>query len=393
MTYLTANVPIGAYDVNRQATVGMGRWAIDGGLGYTYFHEEKGLEFSAVAGLTYNFMNPYTAYQSGIDLHVEVSASKYLTERFLAGAAGYFYQQITADSGPGATLGPFISRVAGVGPQLGYDFALGRRSASLSARGYYEFAGQNRPQGWSAWLTFVVSLGVPGQKPHPEPQQGGRAISYLNRYLEPAESLAEILFGLIMVLTCTLGASVIAGIDRDSLRSLFIAALGCNVAWGIIDAALYVMGAVFVRTRNARIMQAVRSANGDAAALAIVRQALEPRFGAYGRDEDREQFYRGLRRMIVHSDGRRSLLTRDDLGSAIVVFVLVAATALPPAVPFLLIADPVVALRVSNVVLVALLFVVGFYWARSIGGNGWRTGTVLMLSGVLLVGIAIVFGG
>ncbi len=76
----------------RQATVGMGRWAIDGGLGYTYFHEERGLEFSAVAGLTYNFMNPYTAYQSGIDLHVEVSASKYLTERFLAGAAGYFYQ-------------------------------------------------------------------------------------------------------------------------------------------------------------------------------------------------------------------------------------------------------------------------------------------------------------
>ena len=127
----------------------------------------------------------------------------------------------------------------------------------------------------------------------------------------------------------------------------------------MIDAALYVMGAVFERTRNARIMQAVRSANGDAAALAVVRQALEPRFGAYGRDEDREQFYRGLRRMIVHSDGSRSLLTRDDLGSAIVVFVLVAATALPPAVPFVLIADPVVAVRVSNVVLVALLFVVG----------------------------------
>jgi len=196
-----------------------------------------------------------------------------------------------------------------------------------------------------------------------------------------------------MVLTCTLGASVIAGFDRDSLRTLLLAALGCNIAWGVIDAALYVMGAVFERTRNARIMQAVRSANGDAAALAVVRQALEPRFGAYGRDEDREQFYRGLRRMIVHSDGRRSLLTRDDLGSAIVVFVLVAATALPPAVPFVLIADPVVALRVSNTVLVALLFVVGFYWARSIGGNGWRTGTVLLLSGVLLVGIAIAFGG
>jgi VIT1/CCC1 family predicted Fe2+/Mn2+ transporter len=71
----------------------------------------------------------------------------------------------------------------------------------------------------------------------------------------------------------------------------------------------------------------------------------------------------------------------------------VVASALPPAIPFLLIADPVVALRVSNIVLVALLFVVGFYWARSIGGGGLRTGLVMMLSGVLLVGIAIAFGG
>jgi hypothetical protein len=163
MAYVTANVPIGAYDVNRQATVGMGRWALDGGLGYTWYKEDTGVELSAVAGLTYNFMNPHTAYQSGIDLHVELSASKYLTERFLVGAVGYAYQQITGDSGRGATLGPFMSRVAGVGPQLGYDFALGRRSASLSARGYYEFAAQNRPQGWTAWLTFVVSLGVPGR--------------------------------------------------------------------------------------------------------------------------------------------------------------------------------------------------------------------------------------
>ncbi len=196
-----------------------------------------------------------------------------------------------------------------------------------------------------------------------------------------------------MVLTCTLGASVIAGIDRESLRSLFYAALGCNVAWGIIDAALYVMGAIFVRTQNARLMHAIRSANSDAAGLAIVRQALEPRFAAYGHDEDREQLYRNLRGMIVHTAASRPRVTTDDVRSAVAVFILVAATALPPAVPFLLIADPVVALRVSNVVLVALLFVVGFSWARSIGGNGWRTGLIMMLAGVLMVCVAIAFGG
>lgn len=160
MIYATANVPVGAYDVTRQATVGMGYWALDGGVGYTYFDEEKGHEFSAVLGFTYNFMNPHTAYQSGIDMHLELSVSQYLTERFLAGVAGYFYNQITADSGPGATLGPFMSRVAGVGPQLSYDLTLGGRPSSLSARGYYEFAAQNRPQGWTAWLTLVVAFGA-----------------------------------------------------------------------------------------------------------------------------------------------------------------------------------------------------------------------------------------
>jgi hypothetical protein len=164
MAYATANVPLGAYDVNRRATVGLGRWALDGGGGYTYFDEDEGHELSAVLGFTYNFMNPSTAYQSGINMHLELSASQYLTERFLAGVTGYFYQQITPDSGPGATLGPFMSRVAGVGPQLSYDFNFGSRSATLATRGYYEFAAQNRPQGWNAWLTLVVALGQPGSK-------------------------------------------------------------------------------------------------------------------------------------------------------------------------------------------------------------------------------------
>jgi hypothetical protein len=164
MTYATANVPLGAYDPNRQATVGLGRWAVDGGGGYTYYDDNSGRELSAVLGFTYNFMNPYTAYQSGINMHLELSASQYLTERFLAGVAGYFYQQITPDTGSGATLGPFMSRVAGIGPQLGYDFNFGSRSATISTRGYYEFAAQNRPQGWNAWLTLVVALGQPDRK-------------------------------------------------------------------------------------------------------------------------------------------------------------------------------------------------------------------------------------
>ena len=78
---------------------------------------------------------------------------------------------------------------------------------------------------------------------------------------------------------------------------------------------------------------------------------------------------------------------------AVAVFVLVVISAVPSVVPFFLIGDPLLALRVANAVQVAMLFIVGFYWARSIGANGWRTGLVLMLSGTLLVGVAIPLGG
>ena len=159
MIYAAGNVPNGAYDVFRQATVGSGTWAFDSGVGYTYYDEGTGREFSAVIGATYNFMNPYTAYQSGIDLHLEVSASQYVTEKLALGVAGYFLKQITGDTGSGAVLGAFMGQVVGIGPQIEYDFKFGSRTASLSARTYYEFAGQNRATGWNAWLNLAIALG------------------------------------------------------------------------------------------------------------------------------------------------------------------------------------------------------------------------------------------
>ena len=158
MVYGAGNVPIGNYDPSRLATTGLGRWAVDGGLGYTYYDDKSGREFSAVLGLTYNFMNQSTAYQSGMDLHLDLSASQALNDNVYAGVVGYIYNQITGDTGSGATLGAFPARVIGVGPQLGYNFTLGGRDIQMNGRSYYEIAGQNRPAGWNAWLTFTVAL-------------------------------------------------------------------------------------------------------------------------------------------------------------------------------------------------------------------------------------------
>lgn len=158
MAYAAGNIPVGSYDPSRLATTGLGHWAVDGGLGYTYYDDKSGREFSAVLGLTYNFMNPSTAYQSGVDLHLDLSASQALNDSFYAGVVGYIYNQISGDTGSGAALGAFPSRVVGVGPQVGYNFSLGGRDVQMNARAYYEVAGQNRPVGWNAWLTFTIAL-------------------------------------------------------------------------------------------------------------------------------------------------------------------------------------------------------------------------------------------
>lgn len=157
MVYGMANLPVGAYDASRLVNLGLGHWSIDGGGGYTYLNPKTGNEFSIVTGLTYNFTNPSLDYQNGIDWHVDWGASHFLSKQVFLGLVGYFYQQITPDSGPGATLGAFESRVAGIGPQIGFTFPVGDMQGFINLKGYKEFAAEHRPEGWNAWVTFAIS--------------------------------------------------------------------------------------------------------------------------------------------------------------------------------------------------------------------------------------------
>jgi hypothetical protein len=157
MTYATGDIPVGTYDPNRLANLGIGHGAIDGGFGYTYFNPQTGHEFSAVTGVTYNFENPDTNYRNGIDWHLDWGASKFVTKQFQIGAVGYFYNQLTADSGQAAFLGENKSRVMGIGPQMGVLFPVGDKQGYINVKGYYEFNADRRPDGWNMWFTFAIS--------------------------------------------------------------------------------------------------------------------------------------------------------------------------------------------------------------------------------------------
>jgi hypothetical protein len=161
MTYVTGDIPVGAYDANRISNVGLGHGAIDGGGGYTYLNPATGHEFSGVGGFTYNFKNPTTQVQSGVDFHFDWGASKFLSKQVFVGVVGYAYQQISDDTGGHPILGGFRSRVLGLGPQFGYLFPVGNMQGYLNVKAYGEFDAANRPSGWNTWLTFSISPAAP----------------------------------------------------------------------------------------------------------------------------------------------------------------------------------------------------------------------------------------
>jgi hypothetical protein len=161
MTYVMGDIPVGMYSTTNLANIGIGHGAIDSGVGYTYFNPQTGNEFSAVTGLTYNFVNPSTGYQNGVDWHLDWGASHFVTKTMFVGAVGYFYDQLSADRGAAPFLGENLSRVAAVGPQVGFIIPAGPVQTYLNFKTYWEFDAANRPSGWNAWVTLSLSPSPP----------------------------------------------------------------------------------------------------------------------------------------------------------------------------------------------------------------------------------------
>ena len=158
-TYVTGDIPLGTYSPTSLAAIGIGHAAIDAGGGYTYLNNTTGLEFSGVLGATYNWMNSQTNYQNGIDSHLDWSVSQFVSQNWQVGIAGYGYYQLTADSGSGNRVGAFKSRIAAIGPQIGYLFNIGKKQAYINLRAYKEFWAQNRVEGYATIATVSIPLG------------------------------------------------------------------------------------------------------------------------------------------------------------------------------------------------------------------------------------------
>ena len=223
--------------------------------------------------------------------------------------------------------------------------------------------------------------------------QGEERKRFVQRYLDPGERLGEVLFGLIMVLTFTLTAGLTVGSEPGAGRSLLIATLGCNIAWGIIDGGMYIMSAMLERGRRAGALQAIQGARDDAAALQVIGRALDDTLAGLTAGDERRRLYRTVQDLALRATPTRTHLRTDDIMGAIACFLLVVLSTIPAALPFLFMENAWQALRVSNVLLVGMLFVIGYLWAGHANTNRWVTGLIFLIVGGVLVAVAIALGG
>jgi hypothetical protein len=211
-----------------------------------------------------------------------------------------------------------------------------------------------------------------------------------NRVLAPAERIAEVLFGLIMVLTFT-GSLGIAEAGREDIRAMLIGALGCNIAWGIIDAVLYLMGSLAERGRNVATFRAVRRATTPGEAQRLIADALPPAVASVLEPEELERLRQRLQRLPEPPTS--ASLSASDWRGAFGVFLLVFLSTFPVALPFMVMQNASAALRVSNGVAIVMLFAAGFAYARVVGRSPWVVGISMVALGSALVALTIALGG
>ncbi len=227
----------------------------------------------------------------------------------------------------------------------------------------------------------------------PSSLQATRALQivgdFQRRPLDPVERFSEVIFGLIMVLTFT-GALSVAESGRQEVREMLFGALACNVAWGLVDGVMYLLTSVVGRARRLLVLQGIRAAD-PASARAILRAAVPEGVAAITDEAEADRMVARLRAL---PEPRHPVsITATDLRGALGSCLLVVLATFPPTIPFLLVQDAARALRISNGLAVASLFLAGYWLGKATGLRAWMLGLAMVVLGSALVGLTMALGG
>lgn len=210
------------------------------------------------------------------------------------------------------------------------------------------------------------------------------------KVLDPMERISETLFGLIMALTfiCSLGVATGANIN---IQTMLIGALGCNLAWGIVDGGLYLLARINNQGDKILTLRAIRQAPDFETAQRVIADALPPQLAAVLPPEQLELMRQRLQQLPELSPGPG--LTNRDWTGAVGLCLLSFLSTFPVVIPFLFLSDAKLALHVSYAVAIVMLFGCGYAFGVHSGLRPWAAGLSMVAVGGVLVGVAVALGG
>jgi hypothetical protein len=208
--------------------------------------------------------------------------------------------------------------------------------------------------------------------------------------LDPVERVSEMLFGLFMALTFV-GAISVAESGRAEVRDLLIAAIGCNIAWGLVDGVMYLVRTITDRGRALTMVRAVRAAPDAASGRTLIKGALSTGVAGFVTDTEIEAM-RG-RIAALAAVPERPRLEKDDLLAALGVLLIVIFSTFPVVVPFLMFDDIAWAKGFSRAVALAMLFFGGLALGRHAGYGSWKVGLMMVGVGTVVVAAVMALGG
>jgi len=208
--------------------------------------------------------------------------------------------------------------------------------------------------------------------------------------LDPIDRISEVLFGLIMVLTFT-GSISVASDGKAEIKELLWAALGCNLAWGIVDAVMYLMSNILSRGHGLSVLKKIKLTHDKETSRNLLRDELPPLISSILEPDEIDKLNHRLIKVDILPLKREKKFS--DFRAAFLIFLLVFTCTFPVALPFIFLTNTALALRISNGIALLILFFGGISVGKYSGFHPFWTGTVLMILGIILVAITMALGG
>jgi VIT1/CCC1 family predicted Fe2+/Mn2+ transporter len=206
--------------------------------------------------------------------------------------------------------------------------------------------------------------------------------------LDPIERASEAIFGVLMAMTFT-GSLSAATAAREDIRTMLFTAVGCNIAWGLTDAVMYLVAAVVEKRRGVTLLRRVQQTADIQAAHRLIADELPERIAGSAQEETLE----AIRKALVAVPEAKTNLAPRDFRAALGVFALVVLATFPVVVPFVFMRNIYAAMRVSNGLAIATLYAYGHLLGKYSGGKPRHYGVAIAAVGMVLVAIIMALGG